>query len=385
MIYLYAEVLANIRQANIYASLETHKNEHTKIDIASDKKTITVSHDGESASIYLPTEISGTAEVNIPIDRGKEMSVRLELAEIKNMPPVENTVGHEEPWAANDLSSNTRLQCQACKAELLANEVPLQFKDLPSEHWADMMDYWHCHRPQNPTATQGKDAEEAADSKGYGSSTKLRATPSVAFVDTAYFLFAEQCCRNVQTHNSELHCSRCKALLGHVATGGWRIYKSSLSVKARSDKGWETFPPEVFISSQLLGLIDSSAARKFVVHSKDTKHGLLIWVFNPDIYYSSSQRSEPVVRALKIFYQEAREPQNLLDEHQASLQELSLPTPLFDSFKSTLLERTDLLPPSSRKFKDWTISLIDRYERKGSDGLKYFDSVTNSAIERAAY
>lgn len=79
-----------------------------------------------------------------------------------------------------------------------------------------------------------------------------------------------------QTHNSELHCSRCKALLGHVATGGWRIYKSSLSVKARSDKGWETFPPEVFISSQLLGLIDSSAARKFVVHSKDTKHGLLV-------------------------------------------------------------------------------------------------------------
>lgn len=198
IIYLYAEVLANIRQANLYASLETHKNEHTKIEIASDKKTITVSHDGETASIYLPTEIRGTAKVNIPIERGKEMTVRLELADIKNMPCLENTIGHEEPWSANDLSPNASLRCRVCEAEFLSNEVPLQFKDLPNECWAEMMDFWHCHRPQHAASSQAEDAEEAADSKGYGSHTKLKATPGVAIVDTAYFLLAEQDCRNIQ-------------------------------------------------------------------------------------------------------------------------------------------------------------------------------------------
>ena len=205
MIYLYAEVLANIRQANLYASLKTHKNEHTKIEIASDKKTITVSHDGETASIYLPTEIGGTAEVNIPIDRGKEMTVRLELADIKNMPSLENTIGHEGPWGATDLSPNARFRCRVCEAELLTNEVPLQFRDLPNECWAEMMDFWHCHRPQHGA---GQEAEEAADSKGYGSHTKLKANPGIAFVDTAYFLLAEQDCRNIQVmfKNFFQHC-----------------------------------------------------------------------------------------------------------------------------------------------------------------------------------
>lgn len=191
IIYLYVEVLANIRQANLHASLETHKNEHTKIDIASDKKTITVTHDGETASIYLPTEIGGTAEVNIPVDRGKEMSVRLELADIMNMPSVEDTYGNEAPWSANDLSPNTQLRCRACETGLLTNEIPLEFKDLPSEHWAEMMDMWHCHRPE-------KDAEAAADYKGYGASTRVKAAPGIAFVDTASFLFAEQSCKNIQ-------------------------------------------------------------------------------------------------------------------------------------------------------------------------------------------
>lgn len=108
-----------------------------------------------------------------------------------------------------------------------------------------------------------------------------------------------------------------------------------------------------------------------------------VWVFNPDIHYSSSRRSEPVVRALKIFYQQTNEPQTLLDEHQASLQELPLPESVFESFKDTLIQSTDLLPPSVRKFQDWTIGMIDRYERRTSDGLKYFDGVTSTVMENS--
>jgi HECT-like Ubiquitin-conjugating enzyme (E2)-binding len=198
-IYLYAEVLANIRQANLYASLETHKNEHTKIDIASDKKTVTVSHDGETASIYLPTEIGGTAEVNIPVNRGKEMSVRLELADIMNMPSMENALENERPWSANDLTPNTHIRCRSCKVELLDDETPTVFKDLPSEHWAEMMDFWHCHRPHDHQPAPAKNTEEAAaDIKGYGSSNKLKAMAGVACVDNGSVLLAEQSCRNIQ-------------------------------------------------------------------------------------------------------------------------------------------------------------------------------------------
>lgn len=89
------------------------------------------------------------------------------------------------------------------------------------------------------------------------------------------------------------------------------------------------------------------------------------------------------MRALKIFYQETNNAQKLLDEHQASLEELPLPESVFQSFRNALIQSTDLLPPSARKFQDWTIGLMDRYERRTSDGLKYFDGVTNNVIQRS--
>jgi ubiquitin-protein ligase E3 D len=164
---------------------------------------------------------------------------------------------------------------------------------------------------------------------------------------------------------------------------GWRLYKSNLSIKPSLDAEWETYSPQIFISSQLLSLIEASAARKFVVHTDNSEPGILVWVFNPDIHYSSSRRSEPVVRALKIFYQLVDDGQKLLDEHQASLEELRLPRPVYESFQKSLIDSTDLLPPSARKFQDWTIGLLDRFERKKSDGLEYFDDVTHNVLERS--
>lgn len=81
-----------------------------------------------------------------------------------------------------------------------------------------------------------------------------------------------------QVHDSELHCSSCEALLGvkDASAEGWRIYKSSLSVKPSLDAEWETSPREIFISSQLLALIESSAARKFVVHDNNSDRGILV-------------------------------------------------------------------------------------------------------------
>jgi HECT-like Ubiquitin-conjugating enzyme (E2)-binding len=81
-----------------------------------------------------------------------------------------------------------------------------------------------------------------------------------------------------QTINTELRCANCEALLGaeDQSAEGRRLYKSSLSVKSSLDADWETFPPEIFISSQLLSLSESSAARKFVVHCDDNNSGLLV-------------------------------------------------------------------------------------------------------------
>src|SRR5579871_3559396 len=96
-INLYAEVLQNIKQITLYASLTTTKNESTKIDVSSDRRHITVTHEEQSAKLLLPLEIAGTAEVTLPLERAKDVSVRLELSDTSAVGPPSEVADHSVP------------------------------------------------------------------------------------------------------------------------------------------------------------------------------------------------------------------------------------------------------------------------------------------------
>lgn len=177
-----------------------------------------------------------------------------------------------------------------------------------------------------------------------------------------------------QVSSSEAHCLHCNLVLGTFDTpkNGLWLQKSNLSVCPTPEKGeWEVYPLEIFISARLLSILESSGARKVVAHSEDgsttAQGGLLLWLFNPDIQYSSSRLAEPVVRAMKIFFREIEEPKMVLDEHQASVEDLQLDAASYKRLKEVLHGSNELLPPIARTFKEWTIGLLDRYEPKSKD------------------
>jgi ubiquitin-protein ligase E3 D len=199
-IHLHAEILPNIRQANLYASLNSPRNEHTRIEIGSDKKTVTVSHKEHSASVYLSTEINGLTQLDDPTGSDRELSARLALAHTVDLSSQsEISIGNGAPWSAKDLGPTARIRCRSCSVEVLLPNVRLQYKDLPSEHWAEMMELWHCHRPHDHTPQDTHEtADCAANSKGYGSLTKLTASADTVYVDISTFLLAESSCTNIQ-------------------------------------------------------------------------------------------------------------------------------------------------------------------------------------------
>ena len=127
----------------------------------------------------------------------------------------------------------------------------------------------------------------------------------------------------------------------------------------------ESYHSAIFIGAQLLQLIESSIARRVVIHS-NTNDGLLCWIFNPDIYYSSSKRGPTVHRAMKVFYREIQDPLQMLDEHNSTLEELALPPQEFARLKQTLRKSAQVLPQSARTFQDWQVGLLDRYEEHPS-------------------
>lgn len=192
--FLYAELLSNIRQVTLYASLESYKNEETKIQLSSDRKSVSLSHDGELATMLLPNEIAGTAQLTMPAHRAKELSFRLQIAEAIEPTRTITASDNEVPWSANTLREVAQIRCRACENQIIDSFIIYSWKDLPSEHWAEMMDFWHCHKPHDHKNHNG---EEIAG-KGYGASTKVTAESGVGLVDISSFLLAEEDCHGVQ-------------------------------------------------------------------------------------------------------------------------------------------------------------------------------------------
>jgi ubiquitin-protein ligase E3 D len=199
-IYIYAEILAHIKQISLYASLQSAKSDETRIQISSDRHTVTVSHDGDKASMFLPTGIGGNAEVAIPAERKLDLSVRLELEDVAGLPSLDELKSQNEyPWLAEDLEVETRIRCKTCELEIIkAGDIAI-WKDLPSEGWAEMMELWHCHKPldEHPKS----DGTNAAGGKGYGPSSRISAGQHTGLLDVSSFLFEPKDCHNVQVCN----------------------------------------------------------------------------------------------------------------------------------------------------------------------------------------
>jgi ubiquitin-protein ligase E3 D len=220
--YLYAEFLSNIRQVTLYASLESDTNDETEIQLTSDRKSLSLSYNGETATILLPNEISGTVQLTVPTNCAKELSFRLQVAEVKD--PFQNIVNadSEVPWPANTFNKTTQIRCRACGRLIIETSIIQSWKDLPSEYWADMMDFWHCHKPHDHGDHAGQHGEDNTVSKGYSSSTKVTAQSGIGLVDISSFLFAEEDCHGVKV--SSLHFnilfSVIYACSSHVSTYG---------------------------------------------------------------------------------------------------------------------------------------------------------------------
>jgi ubiquitin-protein ligase E3 D len=201
-IYLYAEILAHIGQVSLYASLQTAQEEETRIEISSDRRMITISHNGDKGSMFLPTGVGGKADVTIPAERKLDLSLRLELEDLAGLPSLDELKSQNEyPWLAEDLQAETSIRCKECGIEIIKPGDIRTWKDLPSEGWAEMMDLWHCHKPHDECTDS--DDTKAASGKGYAPSSRITAARKTGLLDISSVLIDSQDCHNIQVSNDE--------------------------------------------------------------------------------------------------------------------------------------------------------------------------------------
>ncbi len=198
---LYAELLSNIRQISLAVSLASPCDSSTRVTVAADGLTVELTHHQEVRRLTLPERVSFGASA-LPIQKQgiTTLSWRLPLQPSSAILHVGSSQQNAPLWSATDLESGSEVTCRECHAVIVASDTVEVWKDLPSENWAEMMEFWHCHKPNHHSHDHhdaGKADEKSLASRGYGSSSTIYAQKGVGFVDLTTLLFVDEDCRGL--------------------------------------------------------------------------------------------------------------------------------------------------------------------------------------------
>lgn len=191
---IYAELLSNIRQISVTVSLLKSVDSSTKAEISPDGRQLSVTHHGHTEHITLPAQTSAIGSLPVAQIGRSNLSWRLPVSPTEARPSRFSLESQAVPWTSVDIATGSSVACRSCGSEFVAQSIINAWKDLPSENWAEMMEFWHCHKPHDH---DHQDPESLA-TKGYGANHAISAQQGVGFVDLTSFLFSESDCRGLQ-------------------------------------------------------------------------------------------------------------------------------------------------------------------------------------------
>lgn len=185
---IYAELLPSIRQVSVAASLPLEPGVAPQAQVFADGSRIGIRQGRNAKDLLLPGTVTAPPVLPVPSAPTKSLSWRLPLAASH---PSPGPLGHDHyptpPWSAADLESGSPVACRQCGNAVVPAGAISSWKDLPSENWAEMMEFWHCHKPE---PHDHQDHEHLAD-RGYGANAGITTQATVGFIDIMSLVFAE--------------------------------------------------------------------------------------------------------------------------------------------------------------------------------------------------
>ncbi|CCU82431.1 hypothetical protein BGHDH14_bgh01977 [Blumeria hordei DH14] len=396
---VYAELLSNIKQVSILASLTYPCDENTKVELSDDGQKLTLIHRGQVHALSLPHKVYPKFNFQVPSKIGsQELSWRLPLIDQSSQQARQDTLSSEAPWSAKALESRTELRCRSCDEVIMKKGKIHTWKDLPSENWAEMMDFWHCHKPdntqshhipdddcsgsqENRTSTHSKMTE-----RGYGANNSISAQHGVGFVDISTFLLTEDDCINIKVLKNEVGTYHSE--LNGIKLWKWKLRLVSPSPSVRFGQGgsnttvpsptlssWGSkFSGSTFVSAEILSKLSSQLVSKFLlmpIVKVQSPTYLLLWVFGASIRFSSSDFPDldgspggEGLPAIKVFWKVVLESDTNSIRDAVGIEELFLPLDAILETEEVLKDNGKLIPRNSRKYLDWDVGLLERYEEK---------------------
>ncbi|KAK7207528.1 ubiquitin-conjugating enzyme E2-binding protein [Myxozyma melibiosi] len=336
----YSELLPRVSKLSLVVSpLESEPSHLSRL--GSSKLFVKLSASDSSSTIELPAKVSPDTPISLKqLAAFSEGSLSLRLTAAR-----QERETHTVPFPANELSQARQLHCRSCDEPLLRNEV--KFLNMPSENWYEMMDYWHCHKPDHD-----HNASNAI------SKDMLKPRQGVSLVGVSYIdvLDGDLVELSEKNHSPPLRCAACTKPIGvfdAVDKSIAKIHKWNISLTLDGEK--KVHDSEIYFAEILLEIGDIHANYHFAVSRASAKDDVVfyLWVFNNDLTYSSSFQPHPQ-RAMKIFYSTSPPTTQVVTES------IDIPDDLLEETMCVLNTRNRQLPESLRKFGEWDVSLFHR-------------------------
>ncbi|KAG7138101.1 hypothetical protein HYQ45_004753 [Verticillium longisporum] len=306
------------------------------------------------------------------------------------------------------------IACRQCGEAVVPEDRLDVWKDLPSENWAEMMDFWHCHKPHDHGQEKNgddDDDDEHLTKRGYGANSSIAAQTRVGFVDLTSFLLAEEDCTGLRFSTPDatstrstaaaaldaspatqaprmLHvtCASCAVHIGFYNTSiasvvlfKWQTTCQTTATASAPSTLAQSAPPTGAdcLAATLLATLSRSGSSKSVIvptiqappNPKDDggeqqQPALHVWVLNSNITYASSLRPSAGPRsALKLLYKPipVEQADAMLESFALDVQEVNFPVAVIAAAARGFEASALLLPAGERLFNGWRVALLDKW------------------------
>ncbi|KAL7912030.1 ubiquitin-conjugating enzyme E2-binding protein [Trichoderma velutinum] len=392
VISIYAELLSNIRQVSVRVTLPSPSDATTKAEILDDGRRIQIYHHGEVRALDLPATVLVRSTIPIPDNSSQDLTWRLPVPATETQLTRFSAESQSIPWNSTDLNPGSCICCRHCNYIIVQRDRIKSWKDLPSENWAEMMEFWHCHKPHDHEHHDGENLSK----RGYGANSAITAQPEVGFVDLTSFMFSESDCDGLSFSRSDsdasfdtskeaidgtdpvkplrISCKSCRAEIGiyNVLAASITLFKWQVTCETGVPSQAPSSPE--CLAATLIATISRSGSSKSVVAShtldatpkgqqSELSQSLHLWVLNANVVYTSTVR-EGRRAAIKVLYQDIdiEEGNKLVDSMTSGVQEISFPAAAISSARQMLRASNSLLPASERVFQQWHVGLLERWK-----------------------
>lgn len=302
MIKYFVELLSRIGSVSIF--VESDEGEELNISKLSqvDEQLIKLELlNSHQSVLFIPLPITIPIISNIEscfVVKNGSISIRLPITNTNSVDRSTNqlmNMSSNYKWSSKFFQKINKFVLNCLKCDILridSNEISLM-SEMPSELWAEMMDFWHCHKPHH-------DHDHSHNTERFSS---LKPIENGIIAGSYYFAFNinDKVVQNLKNDKNKIFCSNCNSIIGEFDTssGLQKIFKWSLSLNYCGSK--DIYEPHNYIYNSLLDTINSNATRiiEFSNFNEDKK--ILIWVFNVGIDFIISG-SKIYRNGLKVYY-----------------------------------------------------------------------------------